>query len=170
MSDLCFFVADTPVAQPRPRFRVVETSKARIVKAYTPAKHPVNEWKTAIQAAAYRARRQWDRGREAIAVELVFCMPRPAGKVRKTIANNRFWHGTRPDADNLAKAVCDALTGVLWHDDSVVCRLGVTKFVAGDGDTPGVAIKLNSLDRPTVPKWAGSLISALDASQELIPW
>lgn len=33
----------------------------------------------------------------------------------------------KPDADNIAKAVLDALTGVAWHDDKQVVRLEVTK-------------------------------------------
>ena len=32
-----------------------------------------------------------------------------------------------PDADNLAKFVCDSLNGVFWRDDSIVCELTVTK-------------------------------------------
>jgi Holliday junction resolvase RusA-like endonuclease len=54
----------------------------------------------------------------------------------------------RIDADNVAKAVLDALTGVVWRDDSQVLRLRVEKVdarrervtvaagpcVAGDGD------------------------------------
>lgn len=33
----------------------------------------------------------------------------------------------RPDADNYAKALLDALNGVAWHDDAQVTRLVVTK-------------------------------------------
>lgn len=34
----------------------------------------------------------------------------------------------KPDADNIAKAVLDALNGVAWQDDSQVVALSVRKF------------------------------------------
>lgn len=33
----------------------------------------------------------------------------------------------KPDADNIAKIVCDALNGIVWVDDSQVSELHVTK-------------------------------------------
>ena len=36
----------------------------------------------------------------------------------------------KPDADNIAKAVLDALNGILWHDDKQVCQLAVHKVYA----------------------------------------
>jgi Holliday junction resolvase RusA-like endonuclease len=36
-------------------------------------------------------------------------------------------HTTRPDADNIAKSICDALNGIAWRDDSAVCNLAVQK-------------------------------------------
>ncbi|OLF73958.1 endodeoxyribonuclease RusA [Maricaulis sp. W15] len=41
------------------------------------------------------------------------------------------------DVDNVAKAVLDALTGVVFHDDSQVERLLVTKI---DGDSPRISV------------------------------
>ncbi|MAK64331.1 MAG: hypothetical protein CMF75_06240 [Maricaulis sp.] len=41
------------------------------------------------------------------------------------------------DVDNVAKAVLDALTGVVFHDDSQVERLLVTKV---EGDRPRIAV------------------------------
>jgi Holliday junction resolvase RusA-like endonuclease len=35
-----------------------------------------------------------------------------------------------PDADNIAKAVLDALNGILWFDDKQVCELTVRKVYA----------------------------------------
>ena len=36
----------------------------------------------------------------------------------------------KPDADNIAKVVCDALNGLAWHDDSQVVMLHVEKRFA----------------------------------------
>lgn len=33
----------------------------------------------------------------------------------------------KPDADNIAKIVCDALNGLAWYDDAQITSLSVTK-------------------------------------------
>lgn len=38
-----------------------------------------------------------------------------------------LWHSKRPDGDNIAKLVLDALNGIFWKDDSVVSVLVVEK-------------------------------------------
>ncbi len=61
-------------------------------------------------------------------VDLVFCMPRPqghygtgrnAGVLKSSAPIN---HTKRPDIDNLRKLVMDAMTGIFWRDDSLVCE------------------------------------------------
>lgn len=50
------------------------------------------------------------------------------------------YHITRPDLDNVTKGICDALNGVLWKDDSQICRLSVWKtYDYGTGE--GIQIK-----------------------------
>lgn len=44
-----------------------------------------------------------------------------------------IFKGTRPDVDNLAKAVMDALQGILWRDDAQVAQLLATKRWARQG-------------------------------------
>jgi Holliday junction resolvase RusA-like endonuclease len=47
---------------------------------------------------------------------------------------NREWHTVKPDADNVGKAVCDALNGVLWIDDRQIVTLAVFKQYASRGE------------------------------------
>ena len=37
------------------------------------------------------------------------------------------WHVSRPDLDNIIKAVLDALNGIVFDDDSAVCELVASK-------------------------------------------
>lgn len=55
------------------------------------------------------------------------------------------------DVDNVAKAVLDALTGIVFHDDSQVHRLEVTKV---DGERPRVSV----LARPMAAERVGEAV------------
>lgn len=60
---------------------------------------------------------------------------RGLGKARHPI---RTWPDRRPDLDKLERAVLDALTGVVFADDSQVVRLDASK----DWGDPGVAVEI----------------------------
>lgn len=56
-------------------------------------------------------------------------------------------HTSTPDADNVLKSVCDALTGVgLWRDDSQVARAEIRKEY---GDTPGCWLEVRVIEETT---------------------
>jgi Holliday junction resolvase RusA-like endonuclease len=50
----------------------------------------------------------------------------------------------KPDADNVLKAVCDGINGVVWKDDAQAVDVQVRKFYAA---TPGVRVRVASLDQ-----------------------
>jgi Holliday junction resolvase RusA-like endonuclease len=54
------------------------------------------------------------------------------------------WCETRPDADKLARAVGDALTGVVFRDDCQVAKWTIRKRY---GDAPGVRVEVSVLER-----------------------
>jgi Holliday junction resolvase RusA-like endonuclease len=62
-----------------------------------------------------------------VTMELYFYMQRP-----KSLAKSIKHHVKRPDADNLAKAVIDALSGIVIKDDSQITELLVQKMYAED--------------------------------------
>ena len=45
----------------------------------------------------------------------------------------------KPDVDNVAKSVLDALNGVAWLDDSQVVRLEISKSYSAAGDCVSVS-------------------------------
>lgn len=54
-------------------------------------------------------------------------------------------HVTRPDVDKLARAIGDALTGVLFADDGQVTEFKVTKAYAAVGAAPRAVIVVTPL-------------------------
>jgi len=64
-----------------------------------------------------------------------FCRPKSAPKWKA-------WKDTRPDVENLAKAVMDGLNGIAYRDDGQIVRLFCEKAYAGRSE---VAIELTEL-------------------------
>lgn len=75
-------------------------------------------------------------------VALDFVMHRPSGtpKTRPTPPAIK-----RPDADKLARACLDALTDVVFADDSAAIDLRVTKRIAEPDEQPGVLITVEEV-------------------------
>lgn len=80
-----------------------------------------------------------------VSVKLQFWFPRPKyhynakGELKPTAP---VWHVVKPDADKLERCVFDALTGIVWVDDSQVCETGLTKKYVWSGAGPGVHIEI----------------------------
>ena len=62
--------------------------------------------------------------------ELVFVMPIPKSRTRQVKPGD--FHTSRPDIDNLFKGVTDALNGIIWEDDSLICEIGRQLKIYGD--------------------------------------
>lgn len=116
-----FVIHEVPVSWKRAR----TNGKRFFVDAKTAA------WKASIAnhfAAAAPAGFEPMEGRVELALGFILPFPKSWPKYRKQSAlTMREWHTQKPDADNLAKGVMDALNGVAWVDDGQVCGLGVTK-------------------------------------------
>ncbi len=129
-----FWVSGEPKGQPRPRaFFNKHTGRASVFDAGT-----AESWKGAVAIEASK-----HRPAEPIAgpvrLRINFAMPRPkshytAGKPERGLKTGApYRHVGKPDADNLAKAVMDALTqcGWFWRDD---CQVAVLTVVKGFGE------------------------------------
>jgi Holliday junction resolvase RusA-like endonuclease len=107
-----FTVPGVPVGKGRPRF-------TRTGHTYTPDKTAAYEekvrlcWKT--QTGSCFA------GGIPLKASIIayFPIPKSASK-KKAAAMDGSFHTSRPDADNVAKAILDALNGYLYPDDSAV--------------------------------------------------
>jgi Holliday junction resolvase RusA-like endonuclease len=91
----------------------------------------VKPWRNDVgwAAIAARAREGWPEGdqqRDAVHVSANFYFAKPKS------AKKRADVTVKPDVDKLARALLDAMTGILFADDSQVVSLHVRKFY----DTP----------------------------------
>jgi len=143
VTELIIRAPGTPVAQPR-------TKAARIgafVRVYTPG--GANVWKDVIahfaQQAATAAGWAKPTARAGLCVDIDFHFAKPSG-FRKA----DLWKFTKPDRDNLDKAVLDGLvwSGII-HDDAQVVDGRIRKLI--DDDWQGVVIRIAFAESPDLP-------------------
>lgn len=74
----------------------------------------------------------------AISLDITFAMPIPKSwtkRQREVAERGEMPHLSKPDLDNLAKGVKDALTGIVWIDDCQVVTLHLRKLYSADPAT-----------------------------------
>lgn len=78
-------------------------------------------------------------------ITALFPIPKSTTKKdRERIRNKELFPTKKPDADNIAKVICDALNGVAYHDDTQVVKLSVRK--AYTEDEPKVVVAMGVFD------------------------
>ena len=78
-------------------------------------------------------------------ITALFPIPKSTTKKdRERIRNKELFPTKKPDADNIAKVICDALNGVAYHDDTQVVKLTVRK--AYTEDEPKVLVAMGVFD------------------------
>jgi len=128
---LTFHVDINPVPKGRPRFSKV----GGFMRSYTPKKTSDYETEIRTQAQAVMTREPLET---PLAVYLYFRLPIPRSHTKKrqeACLNGSERPIKKPDIDNLAKSVLDGLNGVVWHDDSQIVSLHLTKVYARN---PGI--------------------------------
>lgn len=125
---ISFEVVGDPVPQPRPRV----STAGGFARAYVPKGHAVHGYRQAIAAAARAAGVTATGEPLNVVIDAVFS--RPKSHLRKTGVKADAPRLPRPDVDNVAKAVLDALQDVIG-DDTNVARLVVEKCYGTEGRT-----------------------------------
>jgi len=134
---IAFTVHGEPVAKGRPRF-VRATGRA-----FTPQK-TVN-YEERVEEAAARAmggREPFD-GALRLTVRATFLVPASWSQKRKSAAH---WKTSKPDADNIAKIVKDALNKIVYRDDAQIAELTVQKQY---GPLAGLTVTIEELENTT---------------------
>ena len=125
-----FFVDGLPIAKGRPRF----ARCGSFTRTYTPKKTEV--WEKVISWKA-KEHSPVIMPTGAMAMDLKFHFKKPKS------ASKRINHVVRPDVDNLAKCVLDALNERFYKDDSQIVNLNVSKQYS---EIEGVEIKICLLE------------------------
>lgn len=77
-----------------------------------------------------------------VRVDIDFIFARPKNLIWKTKPMPREWKTTKPDRDNLDKTILDALTGLIWRDDSQVVDGRIRKMIASGDEQPRVIVTI----------------------------
>lgn len=118
----------TVLGEPQAQKRHRHAKRGKFIATYDPQKGDKQDFLSIVQKKA--PLEPLDR---PLKVEINFYFSRPgnhfgtgknAGVLKQTAPT---FHISKPDTDNLAKFVLDAMNKVYWMDDSRICTLVVTK-------------------------------------------
>jgi Holliday junction resolvase RusA-like endonuclease len=144
MSEIAFFVPGIPrPGGSKKGFVNPKTGGVILVDAGT---HTA-AWKKTVRAYAEKIYRG-EPLQGPVSLDIRFVMPRPKGHygtgrnagVLKCSAP--IYHTIKPDRTKLLRSTEDALTGIVWKDDSQVCIGPIYKVY---GDEPGALIKVKAV-------------------------
>ena len=125
-----FFVSGKPMGKGRPRF-------TKDGHAYTPK--TTRDYEEYVRACFMTSRRT-NFGDLPVMVKIRAAFPIPQSFSQKKTAealDDQIRPTKKPDADNIVKAMCDALNKLAYNDDSNVVKLLTDKIYSED---PGVKV------------------------------
>lgn len=124
MTETVFVVYGEPQGKARPRF-------TRTGRTYTPKK--TVDYECEIRAAFQRADGVITELPVSVSITALYKIPKSASKAKtSSMECGEILPIKKPDLDNIAKCVCDALNGVAYKDDAQVCWLKVSKKYSDD--------------------------------------
>jgi Holliday junction resolvase RusA-like endonuclease len=142
---ISFFVAGIPV--PKGSAKAFHHKQSGKIIVHQDNRDKQRPWVSAIAfEAGVRGTSTLTRG--PLKVTMDFAMPRVkshfgTGKNADKLKESApCYHTSKPDLDKLCRCVKDALTGVIWNDDSQVAILWARKSY---GDKPGVEITIEAI-------------------------
>jgi Holliday junction resolvase RusA-like endonuclease len=135
-----FHIPGQPVGKGRPRIGKVGAH----ARMFTPSKTVSYESTVALFAAQAMAGRPLLTGPVNLQMRVDFAIPASwSMKKQRAAEAGLILPKVKPDADNVIKAVCDAINGVVWVDDVQVVDLTLKKRYSVQ---PGVAVRIDELE------------------------
>ncbi len=146
MNSIYFQIPGDPYGKGRPRI----TTRGGYARNYTPEK--TTDYENHVAACFIQARnkskfKKIEAGKPVeILIKAFFKIPKNTSKKkRKKMSDCKMLPTKKPDADNIAKIILDALNGLAYNDDNQIVHLIVKKFYF-DGE-PVVEIGLKEFQR-----------------------
>lgn len=133
-----FTVDGVPVGKGRPKF----ARRGNFVTAYTPAKTKTYEEQVALVSrnAMKTENKVICPSPVQLNMDIFVPIPKSWSKIKRARAlSGEEYPTTKPDADNVAKGVLDALNGVVFDDDKQVVGLSISKRYS---DRPRVDVRV----------------------------
>lgn len=124
-----FEVIGAPVGKRRPKFSTIH--------GYAQAIKPKEDvyYENLVKLSFQQAKGNYDLFNKAIKmkIEAYFAIPKSFSKKRYSeTLEGKILPLTKPDADNIAKIICDALNEVAYKDDTQIAELTIIKKYAGE--------------------------------------
>lgn len=125
--------------KPRPRFSTVNGYP----KAYTPKS--AHQYEKQIATEYKHQNGVFCDGETAVRIDVFRAMPK--SRPKKLLQEPDVF---KPDVDNIAKSVLDALNGVAWKDDAQITELHVIKHPRTHRDTDVMHITVSEKEQQCV--------------------
>lgn len=135
-----FTVYGEPVAKGRPRF----ARMGNFIKAFTPKKTIDAENDFKLQSLQYKPVTPTEM---PLKIEILIFRAIPVSfskKKQEQAANGEIRPITKPDCDNYAKLILDAMNGIFFSDDSQVISLNIEKYYSRE---PRVEVSIVEVSR-----------------------
>jgi Holliday junction resolvase RusA-like endonuclease len=122
VTQILFIIPGDPVSKGRPRF-------TRRGITFTPAETKNYEAWVKLCASQIMAGREPFSEPIVLSIEFFLAIPGswPAWKI-EAATTGHIQHVSRPDCDNLLKAIKDAGNGIVWRDDSQIVKVEASKL------------------------------------------
>ena len=120
--------------------------RPRVTKNGTFTPRKTTEYEQFVQLSYRQQCRGVFFGTAPLSVTIEACFPVPKSASRRQrdrMIAGEIKPAKKPDADNIAKAICDALNGFAYHDDAQIVRITVIKRYA---EAPCVNVWIYSME------------------------
>lgn len=104
---------------------------------YTPDSTVAYEEAVAWKAKEAMAGKDLFEGPVCVRIWARFSKPKSWSKKKRAAT---VYHTSKPDADNIAKIICDGMNGVVYRDDAQAVEVTVYKRYADDDPSVGVEV------------------------------
>ena len=147
-----FFVAGKPQPRGSKNAFAFRRKTGKLGVGMSDSNPKSGDWMAAVSVVAQQAMNGSPPLTGPVALRLEFIMPRPKGHYGSGKNSDKlkpsapYWHTGKPDRLKLARAVEDALTSIVYADDSQTIAGPITKRY---GVNPGVQIVVEELNGAT---------------------